>query len=208
MTRAENRTPRARRRWRRTGIAALACALAALLPACSVEGDEEGRATEIPAPEQAVGEELMIALSQAKNYHHKADVFLADDDPELAERALRRLLEVPFPDMSPEAQDVKLDARARLGKLLLESDEHAEALAVVHEGIASAERDSFFLANLYTVKGEILEARAEALEARASEAGDREDEIRDARRRALGAYAESIAINEELQRRLMSEGAP
>lgn len=209
MRRAREHTPTARptRRRRRGGLAlAIAAAIVACLAlACSAE-DEETRATELGLPDRAVDEELMLALSQAKSYHHKADIFLKDDEPELAERALRQLLDVPFPEMSPEAEDIRLDARARLGALLLDQGETDEALDVVREGIEAAERESFFLANLYTVKGEIFETRAAEL---GEGAGDEEGEaVEEARRRALEAYAESIAINETLQQELMQEGSP
>lgn len=185
-------------------MSSAALGLAGLLAACSVEGDDE-RVTELAEPEQAVSDELMIALGQAKNYHHKADVHLSDGKPELAERALRQLLAIPFPEGSPEAEDVRLDARARLGKILLGRGALDEALEVIRKGIEGAERESFFLANLHTVEGEILEARAERLET-----GDSPDPeaARSARSRALEAYARSIRINERLQEELMREGAP
>jgi tetratricopeptide (TPR) repeat protein len=182
----------------------LALALASMLAGCSVEDATPGRVTELPRPEHALSEALMISLGQAKNYHHKADVYLSDGKPELAERALLRLLEVPFPPDSAEAEDVRLDARARLATLRLGRGALDEALAVVRDGLEDAARDSFFLANLHTVRGEIYEARAEALDA--AEPPDREG-ARRARRQAIEAYARSIAINERLQERLMREGA-
>lgn len=180
----------------------LALALAGMLMACDEGG--QARLTELPEPQGALTEELMIALGQAKNYHHKADVYLSDGKPELAERALSRLLEVPFPEGSPEAEDVLLDARARLAALRLGQGAIDDALATAEPGIAAAERESFFLANLYTVRGEIYEARAEALDA--AEPADLEAAER-ARRRALESYSRSIAINERLQERLMRETA-
>jgi tetratricopeptide (TPR) repeat protein len=196
------RSPRLTSRSMRLGL--LALALAGILAGCSVEDATPGRVTELPRPEHALSEALMIALGQAKNYHHKADVYLRDGKPELAERALLRLLDVPFPHDSPEADDVRLDARARLATLRLGRGALDEALEVVREGLEDALRDSFFLANLHTVRGEIYEARAEALDA--AEPPDREG-ARHARRQAIEAYARSIAINERLQERLMREGA-
>lgn len=187
----------------RPPAAALAAAVALILLGCSVDNDG-GRATELTPPERAVGEDLMVALSQARNYHNMADIFESENKPELAESALRQILDVPFPEGSPEAEDVELDARGRLGKLLLARGETESALAIVREGIDAAQRESFFLANLYTVKGEIHEARGEGL---ASGEGDPEAAAR-ARERALEAYAESIAINERLQQDLMEEAAP
>jgi tetratricopeptide (TPR) repeat protein len=193
-----------RRTLRRLSRGSLALAVAGMLVACSVEDAAPERVTQLPGPEHALSEELMIALGQAKNYHHKADVYLSDGKPELAERALLRLLEVPFPEGSPEAEDVRLDARARLATLRLGRGALDEALDAVQEGLERAERESFFLANLHTVQGEIFEARAEALDA--ADPPDR-DGARRARSLAIEAYARSIAINERLQERLMREAS-
>ena len=77
---------------------------------------------------------------------------------------------------------MRLDARARLAELLLAQHASAEALRMVGEGLAEATRESFFVANLYTVEGEILEAHGE-------------------RRAANAAYDQSNAVIERLQRR-------
>jgi tetratricopeptide (TPR) repeat protein len=132
---------------------------------CS-SGDDDGRksVTRIPepddVPESKISESLMLALGQAKNFHHKANVYLQDGNVDAAIAAVREILSIEWPAGAPEAQDVMFDARARLGKLLLGAGQYEEALRVVDEGIASATRDSYFLANLYTVRGEILEAAA------------------------------------------------
>ena len=58
--------------------------------------------------------------------------------------------------------ETTLAPRTLLAKLLAQQGKLDEAMTVVTEGIASASRESFFVANLYTVKGEIHEARAAA----------------------------------------------
>lgn len=136
-----------------------------------------------------VSEPLLIALGQVRNYHHLADVHLADGNPQAAIDAVWKVLEVPFPAGAPEAEATALDARARLGKLYLAAGRVVEAERVVNDGIAAAKRESFFLANLYTVKAEIHEAKGEKHE-------------------AIEALGRSIEINKQLQAELLKEGNP
>ena len=73
-------------------------------------------------------------------------------------------------------------------------------MRTVQEGLAQSQRESFFVANLHTVQGEIHEARALQHEAE-GEAG--KAKAADERRAAIAAYDRSIQINEKLQQRLM-----
>ncbi len=66
----------------------------------------------------------------------------------------------------------------------------------MQEGIASSTRESFFVANLYTVQGEIHEARAAQL------AGA---QAADEKRAAIASYDKSIEIDARLQKTLMEE---
>ena len=136
----------------------------------------------------------MIALGQAKNYHHKAKLYAGDGDAAAAIAAVRQILALRFPPGAPEADDVRNDARALLAKLLLGQGQLDEAMRVVTEGIAQSQRKSFFVANLYTVKGEILEARAAQLPP---------DQAKDAKHQAIEAYDQSNQIDTELQKQLM-----
>ena len=128
------------------------------------EDKKAGRITEITQPGDALSEELMIALSMAKNLHHKADVYLAQMQSDEAVKALKEILAIRFPEGAPEAEDVTLDARARLAKLLASQGKLDEALTLADKGIEAAKRRSFFLANLHAVRGEILEGRALQIE--------------------------------------------
>jgi hypothetical protein len=67
-------------------------------------------------------------------------------------------------------------------------------MQVVTEGIAQSQRKSFFVANLYTVEGEIHEARAATLPA---------DQQKDEKHKAIEAYDKSNQIDTELQKQLM-----
>lgn len=205
-------TPSPRRRRRRAilrtaalaALAALIMAAGAAGLACSSDGDRRGGSvTRITEPEDVIDEGLMIALSQAKNFHHKARVYMSDGQLALATTAVRQILAIEFPAGAAEAEDVRLDARAMLAKLLVAQGQLDAAMTVVDEGLTGAGRESFFLANLYTVKGEVLQAQAEVLAATGQPVdGERAREVR---RQAILAFDRSIAINEALQRRLLEE---
>jgi hypothetical protein len=151
---------------------------------------------------EIIDQELMIALSMAKNFHHKARVYMSDGKLVEATASVREILSLRFPAGAPEAEDVRNDARALLAKLLVGQGQIEEAMTVVTEGIAQSQRDSFFVANLYTVKGEVHQARAAALDA-----GDpaNKSRIDDEKRAAIVAYDKSNAINTVLQQRLLEE---
>jgi len=188
--------------------------LGAGIAGCGPERDvgPERSVTALPEPDQGepLSEELMLALSLAKNYHHKADVLAQEARMDESAEALRQILAIRFPSDAPEAEDVRLDARARLAKLLAAQGRIDEAVRVVEEGLAGQPRRSFFLANLYTVKGEVHEAQAAALDQNGvNEAGDEaRAAAREARRAAIEAFDESIRINRALQEALLQEGGP
>jgi len=199
------RLPRARRRGALVllGVCA-ALALAVGLLACGNDSGRDGRTvTRLTQPEDAIDESLMLALSQAKNFHHKARVYMSDGQLPLATAAVRQILAIEFPDGAAEAEDVRTDARALLAKLLVAQGQVDAAMSVVDEGLAAATRESFFVANLYTVKGEVLQAQAELLVSTGQPAdGDRAREIR---KQAIVAFDKSIAINTALQQHILEE---
>ncbi len=185
-------------------LVALAIALGALGVSCAPRSDDVDRtSTRLTEPEDAVSEDLMIALGQAKNYHHKAKVYMSDGNLNEAVASVRQILAIQFPAGAPEAEDVRLDARALLAKLLVGQGKVDEAMRVVDEGIAAATRDSFFLANLHTVRGEVLEAQAALAD---DGTADGKARAAEAKKAAIAAYDKSISINEQLQKR--AAGAP
>jgi hypothetical protein len=155
--------------------------------------------TTVADPTEVIGEDLMISLSKAKNFHHKARVYMSDGKFAEAIASVRAILSLEFPVGAPEAEDVRNDARALLAKLLVGQNQIEEAMTVVTEGIASSRRESFFVANLYTVKGEVHEARAAALDP-AEKA-----KIVEEKRAAIEAYDKSNQINTVLQQKLMED---
>jgi tetratricopeptide (TPR) repeat protein len=179
-------------------------ALALLVAWVLLAGCDARRATVPPAERdgEPLSEPLLAALGQAKSLHHIADLRLADGDHDGAVAALSSILTIRFPAGAPEAEETLLDARARLAKVYLGLGRLDDAGRVVDEGLAAPSRESFFLANLHTVAGEVHEARARALEAVDAAAARAE------RRAAVEAYERSIAINRRVQEKLWKEAPP
>jgi hypothetical protein len=157
-------------------------------------------ATRVTEPTDVIDQDLMLALLQAKNFHHKAKVYITDGNTTSAIASVREILSLQFPAGAPEAEDVRNDARALLGKLLVGQGQLEEAMRVVQEGIAASARKSFFVANLYTVEGEIHEAIAMQLDA----AGEKAKAIEE-RHAAIAAYDQSTQIDVALQKQRMEQ---
>jgi tetratricopeptide (TPR) repeat protein len=153
--------------------------------------------TRVAEPDEVIGQELMLALAQAKNFHHKAKVYMTDGKLPEATAAVRQILSLRFPPNAPEADDVRNDARAMLAKLLVAQNQLEEAMRTVNEGIAQSPRESFFVANLHTVQGDVHEARALAYDT----SGEKAKAIEE-RHAAIAAYDKSIKINETIQKKL------
>jgi tetratricopeptide (TPR) repeat protein len=178
-------------------LAAVAIALAGLLGSaagCASRSDDgpDRRVTELPAPGPELSQELMLGLSLARNYHHKADIYLKEAKVEQAVASVREILAIKFPPGSAEGEDVVHDARARLAKLLVTRGALDEAQKVVDDGIAGASRQSFFLANLHAVRGEVMEARAAQTDESDAAAATA------ARKQAIESYDRAIAIEKAL----------
>ena len=196
------RTPR----WITAAVLALAAGFAAGALSCATRDDDRtSPSTRLTEPEDAVSQDLMVALGQAKNYHHKAKLYMGDGQLDAAIASVRQILSIQFPNGAPEAEDVRLDARALLAKLLVSQGKLDEASHVVDEGLAAATRDSFFLANLYTVRGEVLTAQADAAAQNKDESADGKLRAADLRKAAITAYDKSNSIDEALQKQLVEQ---
>lgn len=162
-------------------------------------GGTSGCITEEPQP---IDEHLMAALGQARALHHVADVQLAEGDTAGALEALERVVQIEFPEGAPERDDVVVDAYGRMAKIQLGGGHIDEAMAIVEKGLREGrERDTFYVAALHMIVGEIHEARAAA----AREANDTAT-ARSAAREAIEAYERSIAVNQRVLDRLLAEG--
>ena len=174
--------------------------LAAL--ALLVGGCAQNREGLCPCPEgKPLDQELMLVLSSARALHHQADIYLQQGEVDRAVEAVRQILALKLDRKYPEAEEVHLDATARLAKLLLGTGDDGSALTLVDDTIASAPRESFYLSNLHSVRGEILEHRAKRLDG----AGDKTS-ARQSARDAIAAFEQSIAINKRLQHQLVPGG--
>lgn len=179
-------------------VVMFATLMAATVVCCA--GDEDDRQpgnTTLPEASDQIDESLMLAIGQAKNFHRKAKVYMTDGNQvEEAIAAVRQILAIEFPPGSPEGEDIRLDAYALLAKLQLGKGDIEGAMKSVNEGIGSVARESFFLANLHTVKGEIHEAIAAGFD------DPKSPEAKAAFKAAITSYDESIRINEALQKAL------
>ena len=145
----------------------------------------------------AVDERLLSCLEEARAWQHRADIHLADGAVSEAIRDVQQVLHIRFPPRAPEGEEARLDAHARLAKLLLLSGDDAAAMTELEEGRKEASFDSFYRAHLEMVAGEIFEARAKkTTDPAAAKAAQKE---------ALTAYERSIGINRRVQARLAKE---
>jgi tetratricopeptide (TPR) repeat protein len=191
----------------RSSVTVLVLIAAAFLFGMSCSSDPGGSpdprsVTKVPDPDDVIDEQLMLALGQAKNFHNKAKVYMSDGKITEAIAAVRQILSLRFPANAPEADDVRNDARALLGRLLVGQGQLDEAMRVVEEGLAAVSRESFFVANLYTVKGEIHFARANQL----TDPQDPKAIVE--KRTAIDALDKSIKINETLLNKLPPRPTP
>lgn len=185
----------------------LALSSGAVMGACSEKEQPQPKEepkcaplTKLMEPENALSEELMASLGQAQNFHGKADVLVDSGDLEQAAATVAMILDIPFPENAPEAEDVMADTRARLAKLYAELGQLERAMAVVEVGIASSDRQSFYLANLHTVRGQILQAMAKEAQTEpdSEDAQVTKARVDSIRKEAIKAFELSNKIHEAL----------
>ncbi len=169
-----------------------------LLLALASPGCADRRAACCPCPaEGKLSKALMLHLATVRSLHHKADVQLGSGDIHASLTTVREILKLK-PDSSwPEAEEARLDATARLATLLLQIGEASGALEEVERGLRSSTRESFYLSNLHSLRGELLEAKVKTLDS-----AGKKDEARALAREAIAAFEASIAINKRLQEKL------
>jgi tetratricopeptide (TPR) repeat protein len=179
---------------------AMAAALATMTLTTGCAERREPQPCACPGPGKVLDQELMVRLSSARSLHHQADIYLQQGEVRKAIETVRRILALDLDPRWPEAEEARLDARARLAKLLLGQEDEDGALKVVREGIDAARRTSFYLSNLHSVRGEVLEHRSKRLRREGDEEG-----AKIAAREAITAFERSITLNKKLQQDLMRE---
>jgi tetratricopeptide (TPR) repeat protein len=155
-----------------------------------------------PCPEgKPLAQELLLLLSSARAMHHQADLYLQQGEVDRAIEAVRGILALKLDPKWPEVEEARLDAVARLGKLLLGKGDEREALELVDRELGGAKRESFYLSNLNGVRGEILDARSKRLDKEG-----KKDEARESAREAIASFERSISINKRLQQQVKTGG--
>ena len=156
----------------------------------------------LPEEPQPIDEHLMAALGQARALHHLAAVQHEEGETDQAIASLERVTTIEFPGGAPERDDVVVDAYGRIAKVHLGAGRVDEAMAAVEAGLREGrDRDTFYVAALHMIVGEIHEARA----SRARDGGDATTARTEARS-AIEAYERSIAVNQKVLDRLLAEG--
>ncbi len=148
-------------------------------------------------PGDQLDEGLMLLLNTARSLHHQADLQLSRGEAGEAEASVRKILALDLNSRWIEAEEARLDARARLAKLLLERGAVDKALKEVDDELGRTARESFYLSNLHSVRGEALEAQGKKLEGEG-----KKKEARELARQAIAAFETSIGINKRLQAKL------
>ena len=182
------------------GLLSCLLLLITLLAACAAKAPrQEERCCPCKSARQ-LDERLMASLATARAHHHQADIHLRQKEVDKAMAAVKKILALDLDASYPEAEEARLDAAARLAKLMLGKEQATDALALVDAQIKEARRESFYLSNLHSVRGEVLEHQAKALDAGGDAGGARK-----VSREALAAFERSIAINKKLQQRLLKK---
>jgi tetratricopeptide (TPR) repeat protein len=182
---------------RRLQLAAACGALSAALLGCAQKPEPPPGAVAAacscdPAP--IVDPTLLAFLSKARAAHHKADLSLEAGDPAAAIRALELVVSGGAPAGGlPEVAEVTADTRARLADLRSEQGDFDGALRDIEAGLAFAPAPSHFRGHLVEVRGLVEERRARALDGR----GEHEAAAR-ARKAAVAAFEEAIAIQDQV----------
>ena len=171
----------------------LTLALALLTAGCA---DKRTDCCPCPAAGQ-LSKELLLRLASVRGLHHKADLMLRVGDKGAAMSAVREILQLNLDSRWPEAEEARLDAHARLAKMLLDAGEAGQALKETEAAIKGATRESFYLSNLHSVRGEVLEKQVKTLDSEG-----KKEQARALAREAITAFETSITINKRLQAKL------
>lgn len=142
---------------------------------------------------EPIDEVLLAYLSTARSLHHEADLAEDAGDIKSAIAALDRLLAKPEPRKAPEIDEVVADTHARLADLRSKSGDFQLATKHVDQGLGRAPNVSYFRGHLLEVRGLVEERLAKDLTAKGDAPG-----AAAARDRAMKAYEEAIAIQDEV----------
>jgi hypothetical protein len=141
----------------------------------------------------AVDDVLMAYLSTARVLHHEADLAEDRGDVPGAITALDRLIARPETRRAPEIDEVIADTHARLADLRSRTGDPRAAMRHVELGLTRMPEVSYYRGHLFEMRGLVEERTAKDLAARGDTAG-----AASARERAMKAYEEAIAVQEQV----------
>jgi tetratricopeptide (TPR) repeat protein len=173
-------------------IVALSIALAAPAFGCAKSGAPYG---------EALDEVVLAYLSNARSLHHEADLAEDAGDNKGAIAALDRLLAKPEPRQAPEIDEVIADTHARLADLRSKSGDFQLATKHVDQGLARAQRVSYFCGHLLEVRGLVEERLSKDLALKGDAPG-----AAAAKDRAMKAYEDAIVIQDEVIKKGTTDG--
>jgi len=137
---------------------------------------------------------LLAFLSRARSAHHVADGLEEQKQLDRAVAVLEELLKGPLPGGQPtEVREVLSDTRARIADLESQRGRFEEAERHLQQGLDLARETTYFRGHLYEVRGLVEERRSKELSAK----GDK-GAAETAKQRALGAFEESMKIQEQV----------
>ena len=144
--------------------------------------------------------ELMAFLSEARAFHHQANLKEESGDIPGAAAALQRLVVARRPSAkAPEVEEVLADAYARLAELELKQNHLDAATKALADGLSHAPDATYFRGHLVEVQGLVEEARGLAL----ADAGKPEDAAR-AREKAIQLPEEVVRIQDQVIQRSLA----
>lgn len=148
---------------------------------------------------------LMAFLSEARAYHHKANLAEESGDLAGAASAMDRLVHARRPETKapvPEVEEVLADAYARLAEIELRRSDLDRSAAAVKEGLAHAPAQTYFYGHLVEIQGLLEEARANVL----ADAGKTEEAAR-TRAHAMELLEDVIRIQDQVIQNALARDA-
>lgn len=146
----------------------------------------------VPSRSSRVEEKMLSMLSMAKSRHRLATLALRAGKSDNALGYVDKILSLKFPKGFRPGEEMLLDAWARKAKMQLRLKQAKAALVTINAAIARPTWlvNSFYLANLYQVRGQVLEALQKP-------------------KRAVKSYQRSIKLNQRVIREIeRKEGGP
>lgn len=182
---------------------ALGVGSAGLTVACAEGETQPAPASDCAAGRAVVDPALLAFLSKAKAVHHQADIAEEEGDLAAAVEALAQLVAGPVAggdEPPPEAREVLADTLARMAELDSRRGRFDLAKGHIDRGLELAVERTHFRGRLMEVRG-VVEQR---LHDQLTERGD-ESAAQAAKERAIEAFQEAIAIQDEVIQRSLGD---